>query len=626
VKDVFAFLRTSGDPILEREFRALYQEPNVRYAMFGTLLAVVGFGGFHLMDVAAGRVPALDWAGAARFALTSIFVLATYIVFRYQDFVTRFYTPLANVFFLVAAHGAALLPIAVYGVESPVELYWSLNASLVTATIVIYGFSRLTARNTALVVFSGYATGLATAALSPGFDLYYFGRLALHLAIVNVASFSLRQSIERRERQLFLLARENLRRNIYAQELEAARTQAVEADRVKMRFLANMSHEFRTPMSGVVQTLEVVRRTATGETAKLVARAIDSSNAFLGTINSILDYTRWSQDVVPVSISTVGLGGLVRRVVARHSAEISRRGLALHLRLDLTDSEDFVKTDAVMLAEVLGRLLANAVKFTPAGRIDLGVELRRRPEAGPTGVSIEASVVDTGIGIPDAVRSRLGTAFYQVDNASNRKEGGTGLGLAIVEKLVSALGGSWSLSSVEGSGTEIRLTVPAELASAHEGAALRGSFRALDFRHREIEQLRGSVLLVEDNELNAALAQDLLGLMGLEVVLACDGQQAIEVAAAKDFDLILMDCRMPVLDGYAATRAIRLEERQRGTRRIPIVAVTANALAGDREVCLDAGMDDHLAKPYTAAQLREVLATWLPAPKQPEVQALREAH
>jgi CheY-like chemotaxis protein len=146
---------------------------------------------------------------------------------------------------------------------------------------------------------------------------------------------------------------------------------------------------------------------------------------------------------------------------------------------------------------------------------------------------------------------------------------------------VSALGGSWSLSSVEGSGTEIRLTVPAELASAHEGAALRGSFRALDFRHREIEQLRGSVLLVEDNELNAALAQDLLGLMGLEVVLACDGQQAIEVAAAKDFDLILMDCRMPVLDGYAATRAIRLEERQRGTRRIPIVAVTANALAGD---------------------------------------------
>jgi len=443
---------------------------------------------------------------------------------------------------------------------------------------------------------------------------------------VNVASFSLRQSIERRERQLFLLARENLRRNIYAQELEAARTQAVEADRVKMRFLANMSHEFRTPMSGVVQTLEVVRRTATGETAKLVARAIDSSNAFLGTINSILDYTRWSQDVVPVSISTVGLGGLVRRVVARHSAEISRRGLALHLRLDLTDSEDFVKTDAVMLAEVLGRLLANAVKFTPAGRIDLGVELRRRPEAGSTGVSIEASVVDTGIGIPDAVRSRLGTAFYQVDNASNRKEGGTGLGLAIVEKLVSALGGSWSLSSVEGSGTEIRLTVPAELASAHEGAALRGSFRALDFRHREIEQLRGSVLLVEDNELNAALAQDLLGLMGLEVVLACDGQQAIEAAAAKDFDLILMDCRMPVLDGYAATRAIRLEERQRGTRRIPIVAVTANALAGDREVCLDAGMDDHLAKPYTAAQLREVLATWLPAPKQPEVQALREAH
>jgi signal transduction histidine kinase len=166
-----------------------------------------------------------------------------------------------------------------------------------------------------------------------------------------------------------------------------------------MRFLANMSHEFRTPMSAwckrskscVGQRPE--RREAGGTGHRLEQR-------IPRTINSILDYTRWSQDVVPVSISTVGLGGLVRRVVARHSAEISRRGLALHLRLDLTDSEDFVKTDAVMLAEVLGRLLANAVKFTPAGRIDLGVELRRRPEAGPTGVSIEASVVDTGIGIP----------------------------------------------------------------------------------------------------------------------------------------------------------------------------------------------------------------------------------
>ena len=609
MRNVFAFLRHSPDPHLEREFRELYQEPNVRYALYGTLLAVVGFGGFHLMDVAADRVPAMGWSGGARLALTLFFVTATLVVACRRAFVIRFYTPVANVFFFVAAQGAALLPIAVYGVESPLELYWSLNASLVTATIVIYGFSRLTARNTALLVLSGCATGLATTAFATGFDLYYFGRLALHLAIVNVASFSLRQSIERRERQLFLLARENLRRNIYAQELEAAKARAVEADAVKMRFLANMSHEFRTPMSGVVQTLEVVRRTASGDVARLVARAIDSSNAFLGTINSILDYTRWSQADVPLSLTSVGLSALARRAVARHATAISRRGLALHLRLDLTASEDYVRTDEVMLTEVLSHVLGNAVKFTRIGRIDFGVELRPRAGGDARAVSIEVIVTDTGIGIPVDLQPMLGTAFYQVDSASSRKEGGTGLGLAIVARLVSAMNGTWSLSSVEGSGTTVRLSIPVERTSSRPGS---DSLRGLEFRRRRLEALSGSVLLVEDNELNAALAKDLLGLMGLDVTLALDGRQAVAATAARRFDIVLMDCQMPVMDGYAATRAIRSAEQDRGSGRTPIVAVTANALAGDRERCLAAGMDDHLAKPYTAAQLRDVLGTWLP--------------
>jgi len=427
--------------------------------------------------------------------------------------------------------------------------------------------------------------------------------------IVNIVAFSLRQSIERRERQLFLLARENLRRNIYAQELEAAKTRAVEADTVKMRFLANMSHEFRTPMSGVVQTLEVVKRTATGEVAGLVARAIESSNAFLGTINSILDYTRWSEGTVPVSRSSVGLSALVRRVVGRHATAISQRGLALHLRLDLTASEDYILTDEVLLIEMLSHVLDNAVKFTAAGRIDFGVELRSRAASDPKQVSVEVTVADTGIGIPLDLQPLLGTAFYQVDSGSNRHQGGTGLGLAIVNRLIGALDGTWSLSSVEGSGTVVRLSIPAERAAPRRG---QDPLRGLDFRHRSIERLRGSVLLVEDNELNATLAKDLLDVLGLEVTLAVDGRQAVAASAAGRFDIVLMDCQMPVMDGYAATRAIRAQERERGLRRLPIVAVTANALAGDRETCLAAGMDDHLAKPYTAAQLREVLATWLP--------------
>ncbi|MEO5678022.1 MAG: ATP-binding protein [Usitatibacter sp.] len=611
MRDVFEFLRHSGDPLLEREFRELYQEPNVRYAMFGVLLAVVGFGGFHLMDVAAGRVPALDWAGAARLGLTLMFAGAALVISRYREFVTRFYTPVANIFFLVAVQGAALLPIAVHGGQSQSELYWSLNASLVTAVIVIYGFSRLTARNTALVVLTGCATGLATALFTPAFDPYYFGRLVLHLVIVNIASFSLRESVERRERQLFLLAKENLRRNVYARELEVAKARAEEADKVKMRFLANISHEFRTPMSGVVQTLEVVNRTAAGEVAKLVSRAIESSNAFLSTINSILNYTRWSQDGVAMLPSTIGVAAVVRRVVARHASAISRRRLTLHLRLDLTESEDFVKADEVMLTEVLSNILANAVKFTAGGRIDFGVELRTKSGATPPAVSIEVVVSDTGIGIPVAAQALVGTPFYQADNASNRQGGGTGLGLAIVSRLVPAMGGSWTLSSVEGAGTVVRLSIPAEIAARPQRQSSGGLFRTQDVRHREAEQLAGKVLLVEDNELNAALARDLLGLLGLDVTLVTDGKQAVAAASAGNFDVILMDCQMPIMDGYAATRAIRGEEHARGSPRVAIVAVTANALAGDREICIEAGMDDHLAKPYTAAQLRVVLATWI---------------
>ncbi|MCE9659590.1 MAG: response regulator [Burkholderiales bacterium] len=611
MSSVFAFLRHSGDRQLEREFKELYQEPNVRYARFGVLLAVAGFGGFHAMDVAAGRVPAMDWAGAARLGLTLMFAGAAVLIVHCREFVLRFYTPLANVFFFVAVQGAALLPIAVHGNRSNTEFYWSLNASLVTAIIVIYGFSRLTARNTAVVVVAGCATGVATTAFAPFFDLYYFGRLVLHLAIVNIASFSLRQSVEGRERDLFLLAKDNLRKNIYAKELEVAKARAEEADKVKMRFLANMSHEFRTPISGVVQTLEVVRRTADAEVARLVAKAVESSNAFLSTINSILDYTRWSQEGLSPAPSCVSVAAAVRRVVARHRQALSRRGLALHLRLDLTDSEDYVKVDEVMLGEVLGKVLDNAIKFTRSGRVDFAVELKRLPDQGDSAVSIDVVVADTGIGIPADAQPLLGTAFYQVDSDSNRMNEGTGLGLAIVARLVSALGGTWSVSSIEGQGTTVRLSLPVEVARRPAGAR-DASFRNLDFRHHEILPLAGNVLLVEDNDLNADLARDLLSVMGLDVTRVADGRQATGAVGLGSFDLVLMDCQMPVMDGYEATRTIRRLEAERGTRRVAIVAVTANALAGDRERCLEAGMDDYLAKPYTADQLREVLTTWLP--------------
>ena len=200
------------------------------------------------MDVLNRTTAAFDSVPAIRAAITLIFAAALATTYFDRNFVVRHYTPIINFFSALGMFGAALLPIAVYGHRSDVFLYWSVNSSLTTAAIVIYGFSRLTSRNTALIVVTGCALGLSTVFKHTQFDWYSFGRLALHLVVVNIVAFSLRETIERRERQLFLLARENLSKNVYAQELEAARVQAEEGNAIKLRFLSNMSHEFRTPM------------------------------------------------------------------------------------------------------------------------------------------------------------------------------------------------------------------------------------------------------------------------------------------------------------------------------------------------------------------------------------------
>ena len=616
MRNVFAFLRSRDDPQLEREFRQVYQEPSVRYLQIGFLLGVVGFGGFYLMDALTGRLDAGSAVSMSRAALTLVFCAGAFAIHKYRSLVVRYYTFTVNLFCFIGIQGAALLPFAVHGNRSPSEFYWSLNSSLVTGVIVIYGFSRLTARNTGAVVLMGCATGLSIAALSPAFDPYYFGRLLLHILIVNVASFSLRQSVERRERQLFLLARENLQKNVYAKELELAKSRVEEANDVKMRFLSNMSHEFRTPMHGVIQTLELVGRTASGEVGRFVSKAIESSSSFLGTINSILNYTRWSQPNLPTRASTVSLSDLVRAVTDRYSQAIATRGLSFHLRLDLTDRNDQVLIDDAMLDEVIGSILGNAVKFTKTGRIDFGVAQRREPGADGEAVIVDIVVSDTGIGIPVEQQSLVYTPFYQADSGSNRAEGGAGLGLTVAHRLVEAMGGTMTFSSAVGRGSSFRVSVPARLTYRNDLGGKAGN-RCLappgNTGHpgRDPAPLAGSVLLVEDNELNAALARELLQLMGLDVTVAANGMEGVAATRVKRFDLILMDCQMPVMDGYEATRAIRAEEGGQGVRRVPVVAVTANALAGDREKCLAAGMDDYLAKPYRAAQLRAKVALWI---------------
>ena len=612
MKRLFVFFRHSGapDPDLERDFRRIYQEPRFRYMQASFALGMVGFGAFLLMDVMNGMTPAVQGIPTIRGALTLIFAAALAATYFNPNFVIRHYTPIINFFSSLGMLGAAMIPIAVHGHRSSADLYWSVNSSLTTAAIVIYGFSRLTSRNTALIVVAGCVVGVSTVFLHPPFDWYSFGRLALHIVVVNIVAFSLRETIERRERQLFLLARENLSKNLYAKDLEVARAQAEEGNAIKLRFLANMSHEFRTPMNGVLQTLELVSRTATRDTAHLIEKARRSGAALVSTLNSILEYTGSTQEHLTPKAVAISLSGAVRDVIERHRKTAADRGLQIVLRLDLARSEDLVLCDRSMLEDALSRLLDNAVKFTKAGSIRVNVELMRREVVSYPAAEVQITITDTGVGIPFECLELVFTPFFQVDSGSTRTVAGTGLGLAIARRLSDAMAGSISLESQAGFGTTARFRFPTEIC-LHGRRPSRTS-RRVPVASIQTEKLQGTVLLVEDNEFNAALVLELLRLMGLTATHAVDGELAHRHVSKQPFDVVLMDCQMPNVDGYEATRRIRTSEREGGSARVPIIALTANALSGDRERCLEAGMDDYLAKPYTADELHAKLAAWLP--------------
>jgi signal transduction histidine kinase/CheY-like chemotaxis protein len=442
-------------------------------------------------------------------------------------------------------------------------------------------------------------------------DLRSLARLVLHVSIVNAVAYYFRATLELRERQLFLLARENLSKNVYAKELEAARAQAEEGNEIKLRFLANMSHEFRTPMNGVLQTLELLGRSAGEHASALIAQARSSGQALVRTLESILQFTSWTEKDLAAHPAPTSLSESVREVMERHAAEATRRGLRMVLRLDLAGSEDVVMVDKQMLEEAFSRLLDNAVRFTASGGVRVNVELAAHAAQAYPAAEVRISIADTGIGIPAHLHETVFTPFYQVDSASTRAVGGTGLGLAIARRLTAAMHGTLSLESSVGAGTTVHLRLPTEIRK--QRAPVVRSGRIDGPPRAQTERLAGTILLAEDNDFNAALIVELLSLMGLAVTRAAEGAEAHRLACERRFDLVLMDCQMPGVDGYEATRRIRASESAcEGAARLPIVALTANALSGDRQKCLDAGMDDYLAKPYSADQLHAKLGRWLP--------------
>ncbi|MNK07920.1 Virulence sensor protein BvgS precursor [compost metagenome] len=392
-----------------------------------------------------------------------------------------------------------------------------------------------------------------------------------------------------------------------ADALAEAKAAAEHAAAAKADFLATMSHEIRTPMSGVLGMVEVLAHTPLdAEQRRIITVIEDSAQMLRHILDDILDYSRIDAGALRLELQPVALRGLLDNVQQLLAPQAVSKGLSLVLQVD-PEVAPWHLGDGLRLRQIVFNLLSNAIKFTAEGGVSIGLALE---QAEDDAQRLCLTVTDTGIGISPEQRERLFTPFAQADVATSRQYGGTGLGLSICRRLVALMGGELDLRSVPGEGTEVqvRLLLPVVPALEPGDAALTGTAGALALP----PALQGRrILVVEDHPTNQALMRWRLQQLGLAHELAGDGQAALALLEQHTFDLVLTDCRMPVLDGYAMTKRLRDYEREHGWPRLPVIALSASALAEDLQRCREAGMDDLLAKPVALATLRQALLRWL---------------
>lgn len=378
-------------------------------------------------------------------------------------------------------------------------------------------------------------------------------------------------------------------------DLMAAKDAAEIASRAKSEFLANMSHEVRTPLNGILGTIELLKEKAfDSDTTKLMDNADVSARHLLVVVNDILDLSKLEAGALEMDIGPCSIRKIVQQVVSLHGpqAAANRDRLTWSIAKDVPEC---LSTDERRLRQVILNLVSNAIKFTKDGEVR--IEAAGRPTADGR-FQLEISVTDTGIGIPESARAKLFEAFSQADGSISRRYGGTGLGLSICRRLVHLLGGTIGVTSREGEGSKFHFALPCEIGTAPEIEAPQAAASTA------IEPLR--ILVAEDNAINQQIIGHMLKARNHRCTFVGNGREAIEAVQAGTYDVVLMDVQMPEMGGIEATRAIRRLPAPHAA--IPVIMLTANAMAGDRERYLAAGANDYVSKPINKALLMAAIA------------------